>query len=111
MKRREFIALLGGAAAVAARGARAAAGSACAWTSQRAVSRIECSKLELGGDHEAAGIHSGQTFPQRGRYALGGQDHGKYNDQQQGNLLILKEIHGREQLKADAASADEAEHQ
>ena len=29
MKRREFIALLGGAAALAARGARAAAGDAC----------------------------------------------------------------------------------
>ena len=37
MKRREFITLLGGAAALAARGARAAAGDAGDWVSRQPI--------------------------------------------------------------------------
>jgi hypothetical protein len=57
------------------------------------------------------GIDSSQAFPQRRRHPLGGENDHEYDDQQHRHFPVLKEVHGGEQLKPDATSADKTQNE
>jgi hypothetical protein len=56
-------------------------------------------------------VFSAEARAEQCRKALGGNHDDKGDDQQKRHGLILKQAHRREQLEADAAGADKAQHQ